>query len=280
MRALDLYKTNKISIISAVSHYNEATLPLCLNSIEQMKERFVDEYIISGKTPMCKSFNAALDFAYFRNADILFHTASDVIIEPFALKDLLNVMDLQNNYLSIGKGYDSIHGHNSSVGIWIWNMHIMGKKFRFRDLFKQDMDLCKRIENKTGKSRVYTPADLSLGYHHPIWSAKELYMKYRYSLPKYSKKHQIEKMMNFLYNGLKLNPDNKVLLAGLRGSEVAKKFGKLPGSKNNSLIYKEFLEQTSDIKIDGTEYYILHKRFRDYAKKVFNTDYNCIAIDD
>jgi len=259
--ALELYKANEISIACGISHYNELTLEMCLNSIARMQAKFVGQRVISGKTPMCASFNAALDFACDVGADILFHTAADVIVEPNALVELLKVMDMEDNYLALAKGYDSIHGPEASAGLWTWNMRIVGREFRFRDVFQQDMDVCQRIEDATGKSRVYTPIELTLGYHHPVWTAEELFTKYRYSLPKYSGERQVQRMKNFLETGLALNPTNKVLLAGLRGAEAAERYGALSGSKDNVAMHEEFLELTRDLELDGTEYYVADKRF-------------------
>jgi len=124
-KALELYKANKIRVACAVSHYNEITLQMCLDSIARMQAKFIGQRVISGKTPMCASFNAALDFTCDISADILFHTAADVIVEPDALVELLKVMDMKDNYLALALGYDSIYGFKAPVGIWIWNMRIV-----------------------------------------------------------------------------------------------------------------------------------------------------------
>ena len=263
--ALELYKADKIRVACAISHYDETTLALCLNSIARMQARFSGQRVISGKTPMCESFNASLDFACDIGADILFHTAADVIVEPAALLELLKVMDTEDNYLALARGYDSIFGVKAPVGIWIWNMRIVGRQFRFRDVFKQDIDICQRIEAATGKSRVYTPEDRILGYHHPIWTAEELFTKYRYSLPKYADKRPAKIMRGFLEKGLKLEPTNKALLAGLRGARAAEQHGALGGAKDNAALHDEFLEMTRDLALNGTECYVADKRFEQQA---------------
>jgi hypothetical protein len=269
--ALRLYEANKLRVACGISHYNETTLDLCLNSIKKMKAMFVEQRVINGKTPMCASFNAALDFACDVGADVLFHTASDVIVEPNALVELLKIMDIKNNYLVLAKGYDSIHGQGSSVGIWIWNMRIVGREFRFRDVFKQDMDICLRIEKATRKTRDYTPKELNLGYHHLIWTPEELFTKYRYSLPKYSGKKQIQRMKDFLETGLKENLNNKVLLAGKRGAEAAERYGALPGAKDAASLHKEFLKSTVDLHLDGSEYYSPVKKFESKFEPVIQS---------
>jgi len=259
--ALKLYKADKIRIACAVSHYNELTLEMCLNSIARMQAKFVGQRVISGKTPLHESYNAALDFACDVGADILFHTAADVIVEPNALVELLKAMDIEDNYLALAKGYDSIHGEGAAIGLWVFNMRIFGRKFRFRNVFATDMDICQRVEDATGKSRVYTPRWLTLGYHHPVWTAEELFAKYRYSLPKYDDERQVQRMKGFLEIGLALNPTNKALLAGLCGVEAAERYGALFEAKDNAAIHEEFLELTRDLELDGTEYYVADKRF-------------------
>lgn len=253
--ALDLYQAGKIKVACAISHYNEKTLEQCLESIKKMDADFIGTEIVSGKAPMCESFNAALDFALESGADLMFHTAADVIVEKNALSELLRVMDVEENYLSVGSGYDSIWGYKKRVGIWIFNMNVLKDKFRFRNVFKQDLDLCERIEEKTGKTRVYTPYEMTLAYHHLLWTPEELYLKYRYSLPKYDPSKQ-KVMEKFLQDNLEKSPKNKTLLAGLKGAELAKEKGLINGSKNNEEIQKEFIELTKDLDLKGDEFFV------------------------
>jgi len=105
-KALELYKAGKIRIACAVSHYNEITLQMCMDSVARMQAKFVGQRVISSKTPMCAFFDVTLDFACDVGADILFHTAADVIVGPDALVELLKVMDMADDYLAIAQGYD------------------------------------------------------------------------------------------------------------------------------------------------------------------------------
>jgi hypothetical protein len=277
--ALSLYESGEIKVACAISHYREITMGLCVITLEHMKAKFVGQRIVSGKTPMCASFNASLDYACDVGADIVFHTASDVIVAPKALTELLSVMDLDENYLSVGRGYDSMFGRKSAVGIWIWNMRILGRAFRFRNVFKQDLDLCERIETATGKTRTYTPRDLSLGYHHPIWTPEELFLKFRYSMPKYQEK-RISDMREFLRSGLEANPTNKTLRAGMRGAEAAEQGGPTGGSKDNAAMMDEYHSATSDLMLQGTEYYVKHKYFKNYAQTRLRSNEDCITCDE
>lgn len=253
--ALELYQAGKIKVACAISHYNEKTLEQCLESIKKMDADFIDIKAISGKTPTNNSFNAALDFALESGADLLFHTAADVIVEPNALIELLKVTDIDEHYSSIARGYDSIWGYGASVGIWMLNLRIVSNEFRFNNVFKMDLDFCTRIEDATGKTRTYTDKDLNLGYHHLIWTAEEMFAKYRYALPKY-KPAQQEKMVSFLEDNLKINPEDKALLAGMLGVQAANRKGAINGSKNNEDMHKEFLKETTELNLQGNEYFV------------------------
>lgn len=274
--ALKLYKNKQIKIACSISHYKEQTLGLCIKSVDDMNADFVSRYIVSGKSPMCNSFNASLDFACDVGADILFHTASDVIVQPYALLALLDVMDMDEHYLAVGKGYDPMFGKGASVGIWIWNMNILKRDFRFRDVFKQDLDLCERIEAATGKKRVYTKKSLNLGYHHPIWTAQDLFMKMRYSYPKYEDVRKKD-MEDFVLSGLQDNPNNGALKAGLKGLELAQAHGMINGSKDNSVIDKEYMEATEDLHLSGNEYYVKHGCFQSYAMSRLRSIQPCVT---
>jgi hypothetical protein len=188
-------------------------------------------------------------------------------------------MDMEENYLTVGRGYDTMYGRKSPVGIWIWNMRIMKREFRFRDVFKQDLDLCNRVEAETGKSRTYSNKELTLGYHHPIWTPEELFMKFRYSMPKYTQ-DAAGLMKRFLEKGLEDNPENKALLAGTRGAEAAEKRGILDGSKDNSTMGGEYSEATRSLGLNGTEYYVKHKKFRTYAKIRLQSPQECHCVDE
>jgi hypothetical protein len=279
VKAIDLYRAGNLNVVRAISHSDEITLGLCIQALERMDAQFSDAYIASGLSPMCNSFNSCLDFACDVGADILFHTASDVIVEPFALTKLLEIMDLDENYLSIAKGYDPMFGHGASVGIWIWNMRIVGREFRFRDVFKQDLDLCERIEEATGKSRTYTANELQMGYHHPIWTAAELYEKILYSYPKYKEFRQGD-ISKFLDEGLARNPNNKALLAGYRALERAERDGRQAGSKDVVALRELFMEDTWDLHLDGSDYFVLHNAFKPYAQRALNSFKDCVCIDD
>lgn len=279
MVAIQDYRNGNLKVVRGVSHYDECTLGLCIQALECMDAEFTGAFIASGLTPMCTSFNACLDFAADQEADILFHTASDVIPERQALVELLNILDLEQNYLAIAKGYDPMFGPGASVGIWIWNMRLVGREFRFKNVFKQDLDLCERIEAATGKTRVYTPIELQLGYHHPVWTAQDIYKKFAYSFPKYGARRK-QDMRNFLEDGLSRNPQNKALLAGRIALSQAEEAELPSGSKDSLALERDFHSATRHLHLDGSEYYVLHKAFRPYAMRVMNSFVECVCVDD
>ncbi|WP_131105993.1 hypothetical protein [Ornithinimicrobium sufpigmenti] len=237
--------------------------------------RFSIHRVVAGKSPMTDSFNAALDIAWENGCDVLVHTASDVLLERRAISVLLDTLDMNDHYLAIARGYDAIHGI-SSGGLWAFNMGVLQDRFRFRNVFKQDLDLCARIEAETNLSRSYTPKSEALTYHHPIWTARELYGKYRYSYPKYTKEKTRDNMKTFLTNGLMRNPGNKALLAGARGLEAAESRGAMGGAKAHEQVEEEFERDCGDLQISGKEFYVKHGFYLGLARGVLDSDYSCV----
>lgn len=265
--------------MTAVSHMDEVTLGLALRSLDRQSLGTCARRVVARRSPMCSSFNVALDFAHERGADLLFHTASDVIAEPDALERLVGQMDVSAHYLSVGRGFDMLNGPNTACGLWVFNMRVIGNSFRFRDVFKQDLDLCQRIEEATGLTRVYPSDGKDTGYHHPIWTAEELYLRLRYSAPKYtdSKRSQYR---SWFSEQLRWNPDNVVLLAGLRALDRAEAEGPLQGSKNAVAMRSQFKNETADLRIRGYEFYVHHLRYKDVARQLLGSSYNCVAVEE
>lgn len=228
---------------------------------------------------MYLSFNAALDYAYDVGADLLLHTGSDVIAESFALNHLLSAMDPDLHYLSVGRGFDILNGQGAAVGLWVFNMRILGREFRFRDVFKQDLDLCNRIEEGTKTTRTYIGFGTPLGYHHPIWTPREMYMKLRYGAAKYDKRKQ-DQYQRFLEDELTVNPNNKVLRAGLIGLEKTAADPHVWGSKDPTLMEGEYHDLSRDLRLRGTEYYVYHRRFKRLAQALYHSIDDCVTIED
>ena len=270
---------SSIKIACAVSHMDEFTLDICVKKLHAQTVPFDYFKVVEGKTPMCASFNACLDFAWNNNCNLLFHTASDVMAVPNALERLLEAMDIDAHYLSIGKGFDIVNGPGAAVGLWVFNMEVFRDKYRFRDEFLQDMKLCGRVEEGTGKTRVYTPKGVQIGYHHPIWTSRDIYMKYRYSTRKYKQK-VIDRYIQFFENELLHNPDNKVLQIGLDAIERSKNSNDDLKSKDYHKLAQEFDEIKKRYQLDGTEYYIYHRKYRDLAKKLLGSTYDCKTVEE
>lgn len=267
-------------VACVVSHMDELTVTAAVQTIAKSGGgSFSLNRVVAGKTPMSASFNAALDIALDADCDVLVHTASDVLLQRHAIAVLLNTLDLNTHYLAVARGYDSIHGFGTG-GLWAFNMHVIGNRFRFRDVFKQDLDLCTRVEAETGLVRSYTPKNDPLTYHHPIWTARELYGKFRYSYPKYEKESARESMTAFLREGLKLNPSNKALLAGRMGLEAAQRSGAVPGAKDQHQIDLEFARDCSGLETTGKEFYVKHGYYLKFAQGLLDSDETCIPGED
>ena len=235
---IKLFKKN-YKIVCAVSHMNEKTIDICLESIKNQNIPSENVKVFQGLTPMCNSFNACLEFGVDENANILLHTASDVVFEPWAIKELLRIYDpsIHSNVLSLGedillKQPYCVYSQRTVCGIWIFNMDLFkDKKWRFRDEMKQDMKLFDRIKQETGlvfgdNLNCYLNSYLdqsclplfdlefeqqNQGIHHPIWTLRETFDKYYYCCGKWNdsfKKGLIE--INNEY--LKYNPNNNCLI--------------------------------------------------------------------
>ncbi len=268
-----------LRVVVAVSYTDELTLDMALSSLRTQTVPTPTPRVLVGLSPMCTSFNAALDYACDEGADVLLHTGADVIAEPNALESLLDVMDLDRHYLSVGSGFDILNGPGSRCGLWVFNMRILGRSFRFRDVFKQDLELCGRVESSTGTARVYTPSDLMLGYHDPIWTPRRLWLRLAYSAPKYDAGRPI-KYRRFLEGELAWNPGNKVLLCGLRALDRVSR-GLVPsGSKRVGWMQEAYAEDTADLRLSGGEYYVYHWRFKFLAQQILRTPQQCLTVEE
>lgn len=265
-----------MKVACVVSHMDELTVTASMQTISKSGAGLTSVHrVVAGKVPMTASFNAALDIAWDHGCDVLVHTASDVLLERRAISVLLETLDINTHYLAVARGYDAIHGLGTG-GLWAFNMRVMKDHFRFRNVFKQDLDLCNRVEAETGLSRTYTSKGDALTYHHPIWTARELYGKYRYSYPKYPKESTRENMKAFLRSGLARNPTNKALLAGRRGLEAAQHWGAMGGAKDAAQVENDFARDCSDLDISGKEFYVKHAFYHKLARGILDSKETCI----
>lgn len=263
------------SVVCAVSHMDEVTLPLCLDALARQTASPLEPLVIKGLVPMCASFNRALDYASDSGADLLFHTASDVIAEPWALQSLLDALDVEKHYLSVGTGHDILNGSMTRCGLWVFNMRVLGRKFRFRDVFKQDLDFCSRVEEATGFLRIYPKVERPMGYHEAIVTPIQLYTRLLYSSHKYRPEKR-EAYRRLLAEELAWNPRDKTLLAGLRGLDRAESSPPPSGSKNRAQLEELFRQDTADLSLTGEECYAFHLRFKELARTALGLD--CTSV--
>ena len=239
---------------------DELTIDLCVDKFHKQTVFFDYFKIIKGLSPMCNSFNAALDFAFDNDCDLLFHTGADVLLNSFAAEYLLKHMNLETDFLAVGKGFDVLNGFASPAGVWIFNINIFKDKHRFRDEFVQDMKLMERVERDSGFHIKYTPSYMDLAYHHPIYTPKDIYGRLRYSTRKYDQ-WIIDEYNEFLVEELKHNPTNKVLKIGQLGLKNGKADlnpDKL-GSKNYAKFKDEYDQIHKAFKLTGKEFYVFKK---------------------
>jgi hypothetical protein len=261
-------------VVIAITHTNEPTVAVCFRLFQKALEvsniNPAAIRIIAGKRPYSASVEAAIRIAKSHDADILIHSASDVFVTDRALTRLLSAFDLGTHWGVFAKGYDVIMGP-SSGGLWALNMRTLPPKIRFRDKFLGDMDFATRMEIATGQTRAFTK-DL-LTYHHPIWTAAELFGKYYYSYNKYSARRQLD-MLRFLTQGLSSTPTDRVLLSGKAGLESAIRCPP-SGSKDRRDVEDLFLKETKNLGLSGKEYFIKHAHFRPLARALLDSDYEC-----
>jgi hypothetical protein len=260
-----------IRIVCAITHVDEITLDLCRQAIQRQTRVPSAIKVVSNVTPASRAFNECLEFALEENADILIHLAADCILNSDAIAMLVDRMDLKENYVTTGLGFDMFNGDNAPIGIWALNMRVISDRFRFRDAFKMDLDFCERIEAETGLTRNKTKKRVPLGCHHPIWLPREMFMKFRYNAAKYRGK-EIRKYQEFFNACLAVNPDNKVLqlgLAGLkRGSAEPHEFG----GPSRDAFAEEWDDAQSLVNIKGGEFFAYNSDFVKIATELLKTD--------
>lgn len=244
----------------AVTHFDEITLDLCLQQIERQSRSAGEVTVISGVSPASNAFNQALDAAHAADADFLIHLAADVMLDRNAVRTLMKRFDPTKHYAVVARGFDIFNGENSPVGLWGLNMRAIGSAVRFNDTFKMDLDFCERLEVASGLRRIKTKTGLQLGYHHPIWTARELFHKFRYNSAKYSGK-EIRKYRVFFDVALAKNPENKALRAGLIGLNRGMSEPAFQGAPNRAAYESEWEDIVSLLGISGREFFAYHCDF-------------------
>lgn len=269
-------------IIACVSHMDEKTLDYCIETLNKQTIPLQEIKVFSGITPMCNSFNTCLDYAYEKNVDLLLHLDADVFANDIMLETLLKCFNIEKNFMAVGSGYDLFnlcpkkHKYiNGSVGIKMFNMRIIKNIYRFKDEFMQDLKFVQRLEKGTGLTLARNQK-VCVGYHHPIWTIKEIFLKFIYSSYKY-KDNVVQKHLRAFKYYLTKYPTNKVLLLGkiiLNDRLGPKKFYIPLKSKNNNELDKYYEEWKNkyrdliDIQNDN-EYFVHEAKFKNLAEKIF-----------
>jgi hypothetical protein len=270
---------SRLSFFLAVSHTDEPTVNASMRTIQRALNRAelapVAIRVIAGKKSFSESINSALDQGIMSGADFLIHTASDVFLQENAIEQLLRGFSPHRNFVSIAKGYDAIHGNFSSGGLWMFDLRVLGGKFRFKNEFLADMKFSARVEASTGLSRAYS-ADM-LTYHHPIWTPFELFSKFRYSYTKYgTNPYPKSRMMGFLAKALESNPQNLAIVAGIRGLEFGIRSTPTE-SKSSTSMREDFEAACGDLRLSGDEYFVIHKPFVVLARALLDSNQNCVT---
>ena len=303
---IKLFKKN-YKIVAAISHMNEKTLNLCMDSMKKQSIPIENIKVFQGLTPMCNSFNACLDFACDEDADILLHTASDVVFEPWALKELLRIYNpkIHANVLSFGediilkKTNRSIY-ERAVCGIWIFNMNLFkNKQWRFQDEMKQDMKLFDRIKMNTGlivgdnlnhylnkglDNCICPMFDIkyeqqSQGIHHPIWTLREIFDKYYYCLGKWKDNFKKE-LLQITNEFLKHNPNNNCLIT-IKYILTNIKTNTLKSKDSNQLenIYNNLIKKIPINTDSNNNFFVYHKKYINICNSLFNCKINIKAYD-
>ena len=294
-------------IVAAISHMDEKTLELTMDSIKKQTIPIQKIKVFKGLTPMCNSFNACLDFACDENADILLHTASDVVFEPWALKELLRIYNpkIHANVLSFGEDI-ILKRVNRSIyeravcGIWIFNMNLFkDKQWRFQDEMKQDMKLFDRIKLNTGlivtdnlnyylnnglDNYICPMFDIkytqqSQGIHHPIWTLREIFDKFYYCLGKWKDSFKNE-LLSITNEFLKSNPNNNCLIT-IKYILTNIKTNTLKSKDSNELenIYNSIINKIPINNNNNNNFFIYHKKYVNICNSLFNCKININPYD-
>lgn len=254
-------------IVCAITHSDEITLELCRAAIERQTMRPDEVFVVSGVAPASDAFNLCLDRALELKANVLVHVAADCLLSDNAVASMVARIGAGNVYAVTARGFDMMNGEDAPIGAWALNMDIIGDRFRFRDVFKMDLDFCDRIEAETGATRRKTKRGVQLGYHHPIWLAGEMYQKFRYNAPKYSNK-EIRRYNAFLKRCLAVNPDNKVLRTGLVALRRGAGEPHALGGPVRGGFDAEWEDVRSMLELDGSEFFAFHEDFVETAHEL------------
>jgi hypothetical protein len=278
-RHIRIRDTAGLKVVYGVSHRDQKTLGLALASLERQSLGYAKRRIFSGIAALLESLDACLDFATDERADILVHSGSDVVLEPFALELLLGGLDMERNCLALGGLSDILNRVDSGMALTAFNMRVFGSGFRLSDTPGVEADLCGHVERLTSKACTSAGAKLSLGYRQPIWTPIEMYMACRHAAVSRGNSERA-RLVSFLTSELIHNATNKTLQCGMLGVDVANAPVVPAGSENRATMESEFLRASAHLCLDGSEYYVYHRKFKRLAQRILGTYQDCVTIEE
>jgi len=166
--------------------------------------------VVEGVTPLRKALNTAVDIARKSTADFVIHMDDDMLLYPFTIQSLIEHIDSIPCWAFACHCEDAILGR-ILAGFRIYRTEHIGD-FHFGQGPTADRDAYEKQAEKTGLPFLRT--SLMGAFHHPIWRAKDLYMKLRFSMPKYPKSWIPWAYRVFFMRELNRTPWNKVLNMG------------------------------------------------------------------
>lgn len=265
-----------MKIVGAITVMDEVTFPLSIQKMKAQTRKMGGLMVVSQVRPMRSAFNRALDLAMELNADVLFHIAADVILRPFALEELMKKLR-PDVFMVTGAGRDAVLGETGFVpgGNWIFDMRILKDTFRFGTGIHADMNFVRMVESRTGLKREFVGKTLS--DHHPIWTPRELWMKLRFSLPKYlhnykSNARVIQAYETFFAREGATDPDNKTLKIGQAFFDIMRKDMNafVLQDKDPVALEPEWQAFAGPFGLTGGEFWAMPE-YRDMAQKLIKT---------
>ena len=246
------------NLVSAITHTDEITLELCRDALRAQTVQPKETRIVAGVSPASAAYNEALDFAWERRADFLLLVPADSILVRDAVHIMTKKMIQNRSFCVTAKGFDFVMlGNDMPTIARLFDMRVIRDEFRYRDMPNLDEDFFATVERETSESWHIAKPRMTLGYHHPVWRARELFECMLYNMPKYPIK-QIRKCGATLQGCYRKNPQNKVLQVGMLGLDRGMSEPHNIGSRRDNMFEQEWNEIRELVNIRGTEYFAYH----------------------
>jgi hypothetical protein len=261
-----------MKITCCISHSDQPSIWACLGTVAALEGADLDPVrVIIGKKPLASSINAALDIANGANADLLLHLGSEVLLTPGAMKALLASHGAGRSPIVIGRTYDPLIDMVVPGHVCLFDIKLLRDQFRFRDVPDPHGEFRDRVAKETGLALRLSAGEEAIAYWHPVWTAEELYSRFRVYLPTIAEPALKVRMESFLGRALEIDPSNKALRAGLAGLLASKV---PPEAHGEDLCFERCI---AELGLDGTEYYVRHKFYASLAKGILDSDVQCVC---